>query len=89
MGITQEDVSKIGNRIKEAVGMKISNEPQTESTVWKSMPAWIKTPRNAQIMTNVLIAMGMTKLFSPIKIGITAAIVPGLGRRLKAKGWIK
>ncbi len=95
MGITQEDISKVWNRLRGAIGLETnSSQPKddgesTISTLWKKMPAWAQTPENSQRVTNVLLAMGMTKLFSPLKLAITAMIVPPLGKRLVAKGLLK
>jgi hypothetical protein len=92
-GITQDDVGKVWNRLRDFVGIEQTQVQEGEESIltkgWKKLPAWIQTPENSQRVTNVLIAMGMTKLFSPFKLAITAMIVPPLGKRLIQRGWIK
>jgi hypothetical protein len=93
MGITQDDLSKVFNRIRQSIGMQVQEpDPETkkeDSQLWKMLPEWIKTPENSQRMTNVLLAMAMTKLFSPLKLAVTAMIVPPLGKKLVEKGLLR
>ena len=65
-----------------------AKEEQQESAEWlKYLPEWTKDPSIRAHMTNVLLAMGMTKLFMPVKLGITAAIVPGVAKKLRGMGF--
>lgn len=90
MGITQQDVRKVFIRIKTLIGFEpstdILKEGDVKSTIdW--LPEFAQTEQFTNFTTNVLIAMGMTKLFTPIKLALTAVLVPPLGRRLRALGY--
>lgn len=96
MGVTQKDISQAFNKIKSFFGIPVTSPPPPNQTIppadvhfYHWLPDWMKTEQAQNLMTNALLAMGMTKLFSPIKFGLTALIVPPLGRRLKMAGWIK
>ncbi|KAJ3275319.1 hypothetical protein HDV01_000611 [Terramyces sp. JEL0728] len=88
LGITQDDISAAFNKLSSIVGMKLEEKTEKTETDIKWLPEWAKTPQFQTIATNLLLALVMTKLFSPIKIGITAALTPPIGRKLKAMGWI-
>jgi hypothetical protein len=95
MGITEEDIKKAFDTIKTTIGLDTKSSEEEPSKPTKSIlesewiPDWAKTKQFQQFATNCLLAMAMTKLFSPIKFGLTAMIVPSLGKRLKQMGWIK
>lgn len=44
-------------------------------------------PKVLQFFTNAVLALAVTKLFSPFKLGITILITPTVARRLKALGF--
>lgn len=67
---------------------KSEEDPEKTSNQWISMlPEWMRNPATRQVLTNVLLAMAMTKLFLPIKLGITAAITPMVARKLRDLGF--
>ncbi|KAJ3260596.1 hypothetical protein HK103_000206 [Boothiomyces macroporosus] len=88
LGITQDDISAAFNKLRSIVGMKPEEKKEKVESDIKWLPEWAKTPKFQTVATNLLLALLMTKLFSPIKIGITAALTPPIGKRLKAMGWI-
>ena len=96
MGVTQKDVKKMFERIKNFFGFPPSSPPPAapsaspeKSHNWDWLPEWARSEATIDFLSNCLLAMGMTKIFAPIKIGLTAFIVPPLGRRLKAMGIIR
>ncbi|KAI8897247.1 hypothetical protein BC833DRAFT_552863 [Globomyces pollinis-pini] len=88
---TGKDLTKLFNKVRTFFGLETEKHEPTEPlhNRYDWLPAWTQDPTFVRISTNVLLAMGMTKLFAPIKIGLTALIVPGVSRKLKALGWIK
>ncbi|KAJ3323180.1 hypothetical protein HDV06_002192 [Boothiomyces sp. JEL0866] len=88
LGVTQDDISAAFNKLRSFVGMKPEEKKEEVKSDIKWLPEWAKTPQFQTIATNLLLALLMTKLFSPIKIGITAALTPPIGKKLKAMGWI-
>ena len=93
LGVTQKDIKKIFEKVKTTMGIPpspaASQSTSTESHDWDWLPEWAQSESTINFLSNVLLAMGMTKIFAPIKIGLTAIIVPSLGRRLKAMGIIR
>ena len=92
--LTSKDFTNGLNKVRIAVGMdpvEIEEAPaeKEESRIYKHLPDWAKTEQAQRVATNVLLAMGMTKLFAPVKIGLTAMIVPSLARKLKSVGWMR
>lgn len=76
-------------KAKEFVGIK--SHPETEEKAQPSkLPDFItKNEFIAKYGTVFLIAMGVTKILSPLKLGITAAIVPSVARLLRKVGYVK
>lgn len=91
MGIRQQDVNNLFNKVKETLGWEIKNEmvEERESTLLKILPASMRTTETVDFLTRVLLAMGMTKLFLPIKLPLVAFITPLLARRLTRMGYYK
>jgi hypothetical protein len=93
MGVTKDEIQAVFDKIKTALGIPLSAKEEVKPGVdsnhsWDWLPAWAKTEQATTIATNILLAMGMTKLFAPIKFGLVGMIVPPLGRFLKSRGWI-
>lgn len=99
LGVTQESVSKVFARIYNLLGMdkkkkdvdvELDEEkPGVLQRLFKVLPEGLKTPGVVQTATNILLAMAMTKLLTPIKLGITAAVVPSIAKYLRSMGYIK
>ncbi|KAJ3233338.1 hypothetical protein HDU81_002319 [Chytriomyces hyalinus] len=51
------------------------------------LPEFLKTEAVLTLGTNVLLAMVMTKLFVPVKLGLVAVVTPVVARRLRAMGF--
>ncbi|KAJ3019709.1 hypothetical protein HKX48_001865 [Thoreauomyces humboldtii] len=59
-----------------------------EAKGWSAMlPEWTRNPSTRHMLTSVLLAMGMTKLFLPVKLAITMAITPMVAKRLRSFGF--
>jgi hypothetical protein len=54
---------------------------------WNPDPPHHVDSSTASWTSQILIAMAMTKLFVPIKLGITAALTPILARKLRYYGF--
>jgi hypothetical protein len=94
-GITQKDVSRLFQKIKGFFGIEPSKPKENGkdeegflSGILKSLPEWAQHPKIIDLGTNVLIALGMAKLLIPVKLTITAAIVPSVARYLKRLGYM-
>ncbi|KAL2917807.1 DUF1279 superfamily [Polyrhizophydium stewartii] len=84
-------VSAGGRDSAEEASSAASSSAEREQAERKSvldwLPEWARNPTVVRIGTNALLAMAMTKLFVPIKVAITAAIVPSVAKRLRAMGF--
>lgn len=96
LGIDQKDVYMAFNKIKNALGIEtipideqLENESQDSGKVISSLPAWMNNPTVVKVATVFLLASAITKLFTPIKLGVTVAIVPTVHKVLKRLGYIK
>ncbi|TPX61263.1 hypothetical protein CcCBS67573_g08943 [Chytriomyces confervae] len=66
------------------------NEDTTEGgkkSFFDFLPEVLKTEAVLTLGTNVLLAMVMTKLFVPVKLGLVAVVTPVVARRLRAMGF--
>ncbi|KAJ3292190.1 hypothetical protein HK104_005515 [Borealophlyctis nickersoniae] len=64
------------------------SEDKEESRKWVTyLPEWAREPAVLTTSRNVLLAMAMTKLFMPIKLGITAAVTPAVAKKLRNLGF--
>ncbi|KAJ3035100.1 hypothetical protein HDV00_004322 [Rhizophlyctis rosea] len=96
-GVDQARIQAALDYVKAALGFHVptpeerqqkEQEETKESAKWlQYLPEWTKDPAVRTVLTNVLLAMAMTKLFMPIKIAITAAIVPSVARKLRSMGF--
>lgn len=94
MGVTQKDVKNVFEKIKTSLGFPPSPPSPVVPVAdadhnWDWLPEFARSEGFINFLSNALLAMGMTKIFAPIKLGLTAIIVPPLGRKLKAMGIIK
>ncbi|KAI8821649.1 Sucrase/ferredoxin-like-domain-containing protein [Fimicolochytrium jonesii] len=101
LGIDQKQIKTAFRKIKEFLGFHpadpepelraadaLNDETAKEPTWWeRHMPEWLKNPATHAMLTNILLAMAMTKMFLPIKLGITAAIVPTVAKKLRSMGF--
>ncbi|KAJ3035089.1 hypothetical protein HK097_004293, partial [Rhizophlyctis rosea] len=100
LGVDQTKIRAALDSIKQTLGFHVptpteiaareaeSQLEQKESAKWMQyLPEWTRDPAVRVHMTNFLLAMGMTKLFMPVKLGITAAVVPGLAKKLRGMGF--
>ncbi|KAI8910891.1 hypothetical protein EDD86DRAFT_203867 [Gorgonomyces haynaldii] len=83
--ISANDIARVFDNITTFLGFEKSEHG--ESTWFKyvigHLPEWARTPRMIDIYTNVLLAMAMNELFVPLRIGLTAGIVPYVARYLR------
>ena len=94
LDLTTRDLTNVLNKVRVAIGIDpvvYEEEPEQkdQSKIYTMLPEWAKTERVRKGATNVLLAMAMTKLFAPVKIGLTAMIVPSLARKLRTMGLLK
>ncbi|KAI8910890.1 hypothetical protein EDD86DRAFT_203866 [Gorgonomyces haynaldii] len=92
LGVTSEDVKGVFDKLWGFLGYEPSKSSDSDSWFSKlveKLPEWAKTPQVMDATTNILLALGMTKLFVPVKLAITASIVPSVARFLRARKWIK
>eukprot|EP00842_Homolaphlyctis_polyrhiza_P002529 jgi/Hompol1/3277/HPOL_003197-RA len=93
LGVNETHISAAFNYVKSFVGIKPADkavedasDAKPEKTILDMLPEWAKSPLVLRVGANMLLALLMTKLFIPIKVGITAAIVPSVARRFRAWG---
>ncbi|KAJ3158860.1 hypothetical protein HDU86_002548 [Geranomyces michiganensis] len=98
LGIDEAQIKRWFAMVRSAVGfppasddskaIEIADDVNTEPTFWaKITPEWMRSPTTRHAITTVLLAMGMTKLFMPVKLGITAAITPFVAKKLRSFGF--
>ncbi|KAI8918431.1 Sucrase/ferredoxin-like-domain-containing protein [Powellomyces hirtus] len=93
LNIDEAQIKAIFAYIKSMLGFTPADPappavPTQAAPAWVAwMPEWMRSPQTRQILTSVLLAMGMTKLFLPIKLAITAAITPMVARKLRSFGF--
>ncbi|KAJ3110347.1 hypothetical protein HDU96_006681 [Phlyctochytrium bullatum] len=58
-----------------------------EKSILRFLPAFMQSPWIITVGTNVLLAMAMTKLFLPLKVGVVVAVTPTVAKRLRAMGF--
>lgn len=86
LDIDAQSLKSVFDRIKGAFGYESSPNPSpSEPITW--LPEWAKSPAVQSVGTKVLLAIGMTKLFVPLKVGMTAAITPMVAKKLRAMGF--
>ncbi|KAI9088311.1 hypothetical protein DFS34DRAFT_561096, partial [Phlyctochytrium arcticum] len=70
---------------KSWMGYPPSTDPDAvEQVVEPPKESWLdQLPIARETLTHILLAMGMTKLFVPVKLGLTAGITPIVARRLR------
>ncbi|KAK5665667.1 hypothetical protein BDV3_006722 [Batrachochytrium dendrobatidis] len=94
LGIDETHIATAFNYVKSLVGIQPDSsiplsdtDPAESKKMFESMtwlPEWARSPDMIRIVTNVLLAMAMTKLFTPFKIAITAATVPSIAKRIRS-----
>jgi hypothetical protein len=96
LGIDQKDVYKVVNYLKKSIGVHPSTpaqetklDPKEPKKVVSYLPEWFNNPTVIKVTTVILLASAMTKLFTPIKIAITVAILPTVAKTLRRMGYIK
>jgi Protein of unknown function (DUF1279) len=95
LGIDQKDVAEVFNKVKTAVGIDTTPHEETKvdleeaGEVVSYMPEFMQNPTVVKVTTTLLLATAMTKLFTPLKVAITVAIVPTVARTLTRLGYIK
>ncbi|KAJ1344502.1 hypothetical protein BSLG_000026 [Batrachochytrium salamandrivorans] len=82
VGYTQE-----ADAAQTEVASPAADKDQAISTAISWLPEWAQSPAAIRIGSNILLAMAMTKLFMPLKIAITAAIVPAVSKRARSMGF--
>ncbi|KAJ3328662.1 hypothetical protein HDU76_009529 [Blyttiomyces sp. JEL0837] len=101
MGIDKDTIMGVINKAKSFIGLKTKphHEEKAENQeelaeakkdaagVFKYVPEVFKSPSVLTFMTNVLLAMAMTKLFLPIKLTVVAFVTPTVAKRLRAMGF--
>jgi hypothetical protein len=69
----------LANLKSKIFGSETSGEPITNNNS--------NTKFNSDLFTKLLVAMAFTKLFVPVKLGLTALLTPRLARKLRYMGW--
>ncbi|KAJ3109167.1 hypothetical protein HDU97_008566 [Phlyctochytrium planicorne] len=96
LGVDAQTIGAIFTRIKGFLGFKkpekheqTSEEAreEEEKTLVRFLPEFMQNPWLITVVTNVLLAMAMTKLFIPIKVGVVVAVTPAVAKRLRAMGF--
>ncbi|TPX66625.1 hypothetical protein SpCBS45565_g04347 [Spizellomyces sp. 'palustris'] len=93
-GIDEAQIKGWFDKFRSMVGFPPSptptnpdTEPNTETNDKTYLPTIFQNPTTRQTLTTILLAMAMTKLFLPIKLGITAAITPFVAKKLRNLGF--
>jgi hypothetical protein len=96
LDITADDTAHALERIRAFLGISQSVKQQAENEgpgliqrLVHKLPEWAQSEGTIKLLGNSLIALGITKLLIPVKLGITAAIVPKIVKTLKRSGHIK
>ncbi|KAJ3175975.1 hypothetical protein HDU87_005640 [Geranomyces variabilis] len=98
LGIDEAQIKRWFALVRSAVGFppavdakpvaEVAEDATSEPTFWaKITPEWMRSPTTRHAITTVLLAMGMTKLFMPVKLGITVAITPFVAKKLRSFGF--
>ena len=91
MGITAKDVGEIINKLKQLSPLHKHSEDeealkQEKKEIQKKAEnvgsGWIENPAILNVLSNALLAMGITKVFSPLKLLITGMITPSVAKRI-------
>jgi hypothetical protein len=81
LGVDMQKIQNVFDRMRETVGLQKAPTKDSNDLSW--LPEWFRNP----IVTQVLMAMALTKLFLPIKLGLTAFLTPMVARRLRSLGF--
>ncbi|KAI9099523.1 Sucrase/ferredoxin-like-domain-containing protein [Phlyctochytrium arcticum] len=87
-------LSEVFTTLKSYLGIAAPSPSEVEeeaepkqSELFNLLPERFRTPEVRAGATMVLLAMAMTKLFLPIKLGLTAAVTPLVAKRLRTMGF--
>ncbi|KAI8921555.1 hypothetical protein BC831DRAFT_405130, partial [Entophlyctis helioformis] len=61
---------KTDSSAEDDAAQDAANEAKAKSSLFDILPEWARSPFVVTMGTNVLLAMAMTKLFSPLKVAI-------------------
>ena len=88
LGVTQKDIYNWLDKVKGFFGMEPTLPAEKKAqTNWDFLPEFMKTEKFIEFGTNVLLAMVMTKIFSPLKLTLTAMLTPSAARLFQRFGW--
>ena len=83
LGFDPSFIIQIIHTIKDFIG--IESHPTSGS---ENGPSWMtQHPLLAKYLTNALLAFAATKLFIPVKLGLTAYLTPIVGKKLRSMGY--
>ncbi|KAJ3191053.1 hypothetical protein HK101_008137 [Irineochytrium annulatum] len=100
LGVNEHTIMAVLDRAKAILGFKtkLPTEAETEaadasdrkeekSFLLRYLPEPLQKPWLITVLTNVLLAMAMTKLFIPIKVGVVLGITPSIAKKLRSMGF--
>ncbi|KAJ3093878.1 hypothetical protein HDU97_008888 [Phlyctochytrium planicorne] len=93
LGIDAQTITSAFSRIKSFLGFPLATstdeiqEEEDGETFSSHLPGFMRNPWLMTILSNALLAMAMTKLFGPIKLGVVLAVTPAVAKRLRAMGF--
>ncbi|KAJ3213454.1 hypothetical protein HDU67_002878 [Dinochytrium kinnereticum] len=95
LGVNQQTIQSLFTYIKTLLGYPASPPSKSDSTeeeedrksITRFLPSFLQSPWVITVGTNVLLAMAMTKLFLPFKLGVVVAVTPTVAKRLRALGF--
>ena len=84
LGVDAKTIQNALHSIKTSLGIQTSPSPSESEGDSKSslfqLPEWLENPTLIHLGTNILLSLGIAKLFLPIKLGLTMYLTPKVAR---------